>query len=179
MPHDPQPDPPVGQCSLHTGDARSDGTWIDCHPRCLGADPTHKHTWQGGKCVAPDCPVYGDGWGFTAAAERELAEIIAAARLRGMVTGTVRFARAVLAAGYRRTADPSPEWELRDEFPDQPPAATDNAPKPNSLVHALRTGGESRCGGHHVLASFKPDRVTCPDCLADIAAASRQGGEAP
>jgi hypothetical protein len=58
-------------------------------------------------------------WGFTASDERELAEIIAAARLAGMVTGTVRFARAVLAAGYRRSAAPSPRWELRGEFTDQ------------------------------------------------------------
>lgn len=50
----------VGRCSLHTGDLHQGGGWIDCHPRCLGADPTHKHAWQGGKCVAAGCPVWDD-----------------------------------------------------------------------------------------------------------------------
>lgn len=48
--------------------------------------------------------------------ELDLSDIVAAARLAGMVPGTGRFSRAILGAGYRRTEDPSPDWELRDEF---------------------------------------------------------------
>lgn len=59
-----------------------------------------------------------DGWGFTAQDEAELADVVAAARLAGMIPGTVRFSRAILAAGYRRTEPPSPRWQLRHEFPD-------------------------------------------------------------
>lgn len=70
----------------------------------------------GGPLDQPARAVPEDGWGFTAADEYAMAEVIAAARLSGMVTGTVRFARAVLGAGYRRVEPPSPCWELRGEF---------------------------------------------------------------
>lgn len=52
-----------------------------------------------------------DGWGFSAADEAALADVCADARLAGMIPGTVRFARAILAAGYRRVAEPSPARE--------------------------------------------------------------------
>jgi hypothetical protein len=64
-----------------------------------------------------------DGWGFTWDDELELSDIVAAARLAGMVPGTGRFSRAILAAGYRRTEPPSPHWELRQEFTGTPAAA--------------------------------------------------------
>lgn len=48
--------------------------------------------------------------------ELSLSDIVAAARLAGMVPGTGRFSRAILGAGYRRIGDPSPDWELRDHF---------------------------------------------------------------
>ena len=34
------------------------------------------------------------------------------------------------------------------------------------LIHGLAKGGQSACGGYHVRASLKADKVTCPDCRA-------------
>lgn len=66
---------------------------------------------------------------YTRDDELDLSDIVAAARLAGMIPGTGRFSRAILGAGYRRTEPPSPDWELRDQptgpvTPGHPPACS-------------------------------------------------------
>ena len=57
-------------------------------------------------------------------------------------------------------------------------AAVDTRPQPAELVHGLRKGGESWCGGHHVRASLKRETVTCPDCLTAMDTAPKPSGGA-
>ncbi len=76
---------------------------------------------------------------YTRDDELDLSDIVAAARLSGMIPGTGRFSRAILGAGYRRTEDPSPDWDLREQFADQ--------------------------GGHkHVWQNGKCVAGNCPNC---------------
>ena len=133
-----------------------------------------------GAGLLPEPVDAGDGWGFTGHDESVLAEITAAARLSGMITGTGRYARAILAAGYRRTEQPSPRWELRNVLPelDQPSAVLppDSGPyycPESGEVEDPRHGGFDVCCGRpdlHApmvgrdLALFAgPDQATCGD----------------
>jgi hypothetical protein len=47
----------------------------------------------------------------------ELGDVIAHAFMAGMIPGTLRFSRAVLGAGYRRVAEPIPEFEPTIQIP--------------------------------------------------------------
>lgn len=82
---------------------------------------------------------------YTRDDELELSDIVAAARLAGMLPGTGRFSRAILGAGYRRTEVPSPDWDLRDDFASQAP---DSAPRSYDALH------DAVCTGPGVPAGF-------------------------
>lgn len=38
-------------------------------------------------------------------------------------------------------------------------------------VHLLKIGGRSWCGDYNVTATVRPEKATCPDCLAESKAA--------
>lgn len=82
-----------------------------------------------------------DGWGFTNEDELELSDIAATARLAGLIPGTGRFSRAILAAGYRRTEPPSPRWEF--DFIPAPMPTVDAPPGPPPAPMPTLPGGDT------------------------------------
>jgi hypothetical protein len=48
--------------------------------------------------------------GFTPEEMFELGDVVAEAFVAGLIPGTLRFSRAILGAGYRRVADPVPDF---------------------------------------------------------------------
>lgn len=93
---------------------------------------------------------------YTRDDEMNMSDIVAAARLAGMVPGTGRFSRAILGAGYRRTEAPSPDWELRGDFASQAASA------PNPASERTWCGAPSEFGGQRPCPLTDPcDSRTC------------------
>lgn len=99
-----------------------------------------------------------EGWGFTTADMDDLSDVLASAYTAHMVIGTARFSRAVLGAGYRRSAPASPQWELRDMFTDRPAAPWSWTPpaEPGPEVRRVRPV-ERYAGDNGIWYDREPD----------------------